>query len=299
MGARAPPHRKNTAASWSWVTSISASSPARRSRWPTVDASRSSRSRVGDEVLSCYGSGDFRPAPVLRVHESRGIGGIEITLASGRKLVSTPEHMHFAGYVVGRTPQLHMTYLMWKRRHGFQRRHVAYVYERSSEGDVRSGDAVQREGGDAVWVVGTHTSEAEARLARSGARARYGTSDAAVQARGRVPPARTGAWSGTRRCIDRLFADTRHREGRHAPARRRGPQLRLSAPRRAADNGLSFGSPRRRLRWCCAVIGAGGARSTGSRSFGYDDEGRRALESLGLSVRPARQGSSRLAIRNR
>ena len=26
---------------------------------------------VGDEVLSCYGSGDFRPAPVLRVDESR------------------------------------------------------------------------------------------------------------------------------------------------------------------------------------------------------------------------------------
>ncbi|HTL83818.1 MAG TPA: 3'-5' exonuclease, partial [Acidimicrobiia bacterium] len=51
---------------------------------------------VGDEVLSCYGSGDFRPAPVLRVHESRAFGGVSITLASGRKLVSTPEHMHFA-----------------------------------------------------------------------------------------------------------------------------------------------------------------------------------------------------------
>jgi len=56
---------------------------------------------VGDEVLSCYGSGDFRPAPVLRVHESRTFGGVSITLASGRKLVSTPEHMHFAGYPIG------------------------------------------------------------------------------------------------------------------------------------------------------------------------------------------------------
>ena len=29
----------------------------------------------GDEVLSCYGSGDFRPARVLRVHESQCVRG--------------------------------------------------------------------------------------------------------------------------------------------------------------------------------------------------------------------------------
>jgi superfamily I DNA/RNA helicase len=54
---------------------------------------------AGDEVLSSYGSGDFRPARVARTHESRAFGGVEISLASGRRLVSTPEHMHFAGYV--------------------------------------------------------------------------------------------------------------------------------------------------------------------------------------------------------
>ncbi len=53
---------------------------------------------VGDRVLSNYGSGDFRPAPVVRVHKSRAFAGVSISLASGRKLVSTPEHMHFAGY---------------------------------------------------------------------------------------------------------------------------------------------------------------------------------------------------------
>ena len=35
-------------------------------------------------------------------------------------LVSTPEHVHFAGYLLGRTPQLHMTYLMWRRDRGFR-----------------------------------------------------------------------------------------------------------------------------------------------------------------------------------
>jgi superfamily I DNA/RNA helicase len=63
---------------------------------------------VGDEVLSGYGSGDFRAAKVLRTHRSVRSKGIAITMRSGRVLVSTPEHVHFAGYLVGRTPQLHM-----------------------------------------------------------------------------------------------------------------------------------------------------------------------------------------------
>ena len=54
---------------------------------------------AGDEVLSNYGSGDFRPARVMRVHKSHTFEGTRITLASGRVLTSTPEHMHFAGYV--------------------------------------------------------------------------------------------------------------------------------------------------------------------------------------------------------
>jgi superfamily I DNA/RNA helicase len=65
---------------------------------------------AGDLVLSAYGSGDFRPARVLNTHRSSRTDGIAITLRSGRRLVSTPEHVHFAGFQLGRTPQLHMTY---------------------------------------------------------------------------------------------------------------------------------------------------------------------------------------------
>ncbi len=53
--------------------------------------------RGGDEVLSCYGNGDFRPAIVQRVHRATSAAGTKITLSSGRELVSTPEHTHFAG----------------------------------------------------------------------------------------------------------------------------------------------------------------------------------------------------------
>jgi superfamily I DNA/RNA helicase len=54
---------------------------------------------AGDAVLSGYGSGDFRPARVLRVHRSERSDGIVITTQSGRRIVSTPDHVHFAGYL--------------------------------------------------------------------------------------------------------------------------------------------------------------------------------------------------------
>jgi superfamily I DNA/RNA helicase len=66
--------------------------------------------RAGDSVRSGYGSGDFRPSTVLAVHRSERSDGVAITMRSGRRVVSTPEHVHFAGYLVGRRPQLHMTY---------------------------------------------------------------------------------------------------------------------------------------------------------------------------------------------
>src|ERR1700760_4365760 len=54
----------------------------------------------GEEVLSAYGSGDFRGSEVTAVHRSQRTDGVAITLRSGRRLVSTPEHTHFAGFQV-------------------------------------------------------------------------------------------------------------------------------------------------------------------------------------------------------
>jgi superfamily I DNA/RNA helicase len=52
----------------------------------------------GDEVRSAYGAGEFGPAEVVRVHCSARTDGIAIATRSGRRMVSTPEHVHFAGY---------------------------------------------------------------------------------------------------------------------------------------------------------------------------------------------------------
>ena len=58
---------------------------------------------AGDEVRSGYGSlaGHEGAARVLARHRSVRTDGIAITLRSGRRLVSTPEHVHFAGSLVG------------------------------------------------------------------------------------------------------------------------------------------------------------------------------------------------------
>src|SRR5262249_27924200 len=53
---------------------------------------------VGDSVLSAWGGGALGSSRVVRVHRSRRFDGVAITLRSGRRLVSTPEHTHFAGY---------------------------------------------------------------------------------------------------------------------------------------------------------------------------------------------------------
>ena len=59
--------------------------------------------RVGDEVLSCYGGGDFRAARVTDVFCSQRAYGVRIVTRGGRAIVSTPEHTHFAGYADDRT----------------------------------------------------------------------------------------------------------------------------------------------------------------------------------------------------
>jgi superfamily I DNA/RNA helicase len=58
--------------------------------------------RPGDRVLSCYGPEVFRAAIVADVHSSAARGDlVEIVTQSGKRLVSTPEHTHFASVAVG------------------------------------------------------------------------------------------------------------------------------------------------------------------------------------------------------
>src|SRR5580698_2913591 len=119
----------------------------------------------GDSVLSNYGGGDLRPARVTECFAKRRQGQlVSVHLRSGAVVKSTPEHVHFAGYVLGETPQTYFLYLMHKQGVGY-RLGTSQVY---TQGQARPmvgfKQRALQEHADALWIVRTHTSENEARI---------------------------------------------------------------------------------------------------------------------------------------
>ncbi len=240
---------------------------------------------VGDQVRSAFGSGDFRATEVLRVHRSKRTEGVSIAMRSGRCIVSTPEHTHFAGYQLGRTPQMCMTYLMWRRGYGF-RVGTSRTY---TNGQIKPVVGVslraRSESADCAWVVSTHESEAEARYAEASLSIRYG-----VPFRARSRPGDEGrTLVGDQSLLDRMFREHDTTAGGH---------------RMLEDHGLTFDQPhfrprtftrtevrRRRLAICLCGDRRGRTPMHRIALFGYDDDGREKLEAIGLSVRPSRRGS--------
>jgi DNA helicase II / ATP-dependent DNA helicase PcrA len=241
------------------------------------------RIAAGDEVLSGYGSGDFRPARVTGVSRSRRPEGVRITTRSGRQLVSTPEHVHFAGYKLGLTPQMHMTYLMRRRDKGFRVGTSRTYTNGRIKPVVGFMQRSRQEHADAAWVVSTHGTEGEARAAETTLALKY-----------QVPTLPFGARAGSENglvanqaLIDCVSSEVDCEEGGH---------------RLLTDSGLRSDIPhylprsytRRRRNLVVTLCGDRRGKTAMHRisMVGRDDEGRRALESLGLSVRRAKQGSS-------
>ncbi|MBM3659751.1 MAG: hypothetical protein FJW95_09660 [Actinobacteria bacterium] len=117
--------------------------------------------QVGDEVLSNFGSGDFRPSPVLRTHESRTFEAVTIHLASGRTITSTPDHVHFAGFIDAH-----------QRTRGTARPTLCVTLYGASEAGrprhrlalVDSGDGIRR---DTIWQDMSALSDEIRRLERA------------------------------------------------------------------------------------------------------------------------------------
>jgi len=241
------------------------------------------RVRVGDEVLSCYGSGDFRSARVTGVSRSSKREGIAVTTGGGRRIVSTPEHVHFAGYKLGLTPQLHMTYLMRRRDKGFRVGTSRTYTNGRVKPVVGFMQRSRQEHADAAWVVSTHGTEGEARAAETTLSLKY-----------QLPTlpfvARAGSENGlvaNQVLIDGVFA---------------GVECEAGGRRLLTDSGLGYDAPHylpqsytgRRRNVVITLCGDRRGKTPMHRisMVGRDEEGRRALESLGLSVRVAKAGSS-------
>ncbi|MEQ1561394.1 MAG: UvrD-helicase domain-containing protein [Nitrospira sp.] len=121
--------------------------------------------KSGEFVLSNYGSGDFRSAKITRKKTKRFKGNlIRIETMKGKVITSTPEHVHFAGYRLGSTPQTYLNYLMYKNGVGW-RIGTTSVYTKGQKKPVVG--FIQRsnqEHADAVWIIATHKSEKESRI---------------------------------------------------------------------------------------------------------------------------------------
>jgi DNA helicase II / ATP-dependent DNA helicase PcrA len=248
---------------------------------------------AGEMVLAAHGSGDFRPAMVMRRHESHSARGIALTTRSGRRLVSTAEHIHFAGFVLGRTPQLHMTYVMWKRGVGF-RVGTSRTYTASQVKPVVGVRLRMRsEGADAAWVVSVHASDAEARVAEHVLSAQYALPTLPFNARPSGAE-NTDSLVGDQALIDRVFASLDTEETGQRLLADEGLSLRFPHFTPMTHTSGRRGSPRIRRRMVLTLCGDRRGASPMHRiaMFGYDKPGREALERLGINVRPSRRGSA-------
>ena len=240
--------------------------------------------RPGDRVLSCYGSGDFRPAEVLRVHRRAARKElVEIRTRDGRRIVSTPEHTHFAGYLLGETPQTFFTYLMFREGVGY-RIGTSQGYTRGqAKPMVGYRQRAIQEHADAVWIVGTHASENEARFDEITLSLKYGLPTLPFVARkgkaanGLVHDA---GWIG------RLYREVDTASAARRLLRDRG--LREDEPHHVP---ISRDSKRRNIVLTLCGDHRGDRPAHRIAVMGNDEAGRSALSRAGMEVRPAKRGS--------
>src|SRR5687768_4311001 len=139
----------------------------------------------------------------------------------------------------------------------------------------------------ATWVVSVHPTDSDARVTETLLSLRYALPTLPFVAR---PKAAVSGVVGDQEALGRIFAELDTETG---------GQLLLD------DEGLSFEHPhftaatttigtrtRRRLTVALCGDARGGEPLHRISLFGYDDEGRQALEGIGISLRPAYRGSS-------
>ena len=130
---------------------------------------------AGELVMSSYGSGDLRPARVTErfVHHRQG-RLICLHLHSGSVIKSTPEHTHFAGYVLGETPQTYFLHLMHQGGIGFRLGTSQLYTNGQAKPKIGFRQRAIQEHADALWIIRTHENENEARFDEMTTSLRFG-----------------------------------------------------------------------------------------------------------------------------
>ena len=113
--------------------------------------------KIGDQVLSNCGAGDFRPQSVTDCFKQLRKGTmINIHLDSGRIISSTPEHTHFAGYCAGKTPQSYCSCLLYKQGSGYWLATSQIYADPSDHSQLAFIDYAKQENADALWLLNSY-----------------------------------------------------------------------------------------------------------------------------------------------
>ena len=239
--------------------------------------------KKGDVVLSNYGSGDVRPARVTRGFSKKVSGElIRITTRNGRTLTSTMEHMHFAGYRLGLTPQMHFTYLMHKKGKGW-RIGVSQTYTNGQRKPmIGFQQRCNQEHGDSVWIIGTHETSQEARILEYRLSLLYAIPTLPFVAR----KGSIGGYIHDQVALDRIFASLNTEQG--AMKLLNEQALLKEYPHHHAQ---ATRNDRRNIVVALCGERRGKVPMHRISMVGGDAEGKQLLRTAGFSVRPAKRGS--------
>jgi DNA helicase-2/ATP-dependent DNA helicase PcrA len=237
---------------------------------------------IGDEVLSSYGSGDLRPARVTDTYVGGASMGTEIVTRSGRRIVSTDEHTHFAGYRPDCVPAQHLTYLMWRAGKGFR---LGTTRTNPGSSDAVTGLQVRamQEGADAAWVVGHHATENGARAQELSLSLRHGLPTLPFVAR---KGKSVNGLVHDQELIDQVFAAVD--SFGNGLRLLRGLRLSFDHPHHVP---LSYEGRRRNVTITLCADHRGETPMHLVAVGGRDPEAKARLQAAGLSVRPAKAGS--------
>jgi len=238
--------------------------------------------KPGDQLLSSYGSGDLHAARVSGIFVGHREDGVRITTRDGRVITSTPEHTHFAGFRAGHTPQKHLTYVMRRAGVGCRVGTTRTYNTRAKKGLGLATRALQ-EHADSAWVVSQHLTDAEARVAEAQLSLRYQLPMLPFKAR---PGARSNGVVGDQALIDRVFASVDSDLG----GLRLLHDMELS-PEHPHHAPASYEGRRRNVTVTLCANGRGAMPLHAITIGGRGAEVRERLESIDLTVRPARLGS--------
>ena len=122
--------------------------------------------KKGDMILSNFGGGKLSPSKVTntRIHSIKNDYLIKITTGKNRKIISTKDHIHFAGYKMGKAPQTFLNYLMYKKNWGYRIGTTSTYTNGKKKVTLGFIQRSNQEHADATWVVGTYKTVQDARL---------------------------------------------------------------------------------------------------------------------------------------